>query len=44
MNEQQQRDYFASLTTEELVEILITAMANEAKLREELDKIKGIIR
>lgn len=44
MNEEQQREYFASLTKEQLIEILINVVANEAALRQELDKVKGIIR
>ena len=44
MNETQQREYFASLTKEQLIEILISSMENEKNLREDLDKNQGVVR
>lgn len=44
MNETEQREYFTSLTKEQITEILIATLANEKELREALDKSQGVIR
>jgi hypothetical protein len=44
MNKTEMKALLSDLTKEQLVRALINTLENEAKLREELDKIKGIIR
>lgn len=44
MNEQEQREYFASLTKEQLIEILVVSLENEKEMRKALDNAQGIVR
>ena len=44
MNEQQLRDYLATLDRAQIVEVAVNLLADAVRLRKELDEAKGVIR
>ena len=44
MNENELRDYLTTLTTDQMVEMIVQMVANEADMRKELDSLNKIIR